>query len=143
MFLRNIILAFTASFFAINAFASGGSGFPRGNTPFGNSDRGSSFRSAPSAPRTVDQAYEYGKSLYFGRVKGKVISYCVALNSISSPVQRSSIRTVRGVSYSQLGELLHNCDNKKQVMSSILNKNQLNAVAYYLNKRYRLNLRRT
>jgi len=134
MLFRNMFLAFIASFFSITAFASG-------SYSSGGYDSGSS--SIRSAPKPVDQAYEYGKSIYFGRVQGKVVSYCINRNNVSSPVKRSSIRTVKGVSYTQLGKLLHNCENTEQVMSSILNKNQLNAVAYYLNKRYKLNLSRS
>jgi len=40
-------------------------------------------------------------------------------------------------------DLLHNCENPTQKMSSLLDKNQLNTVAYYLNKRYRLKLVRS
>lgn len=135
MFSRNVILVLTVLLFSSKALASG-------SYSGGDFSRGGSNYSAP-APKAVDQAYEYGKSIYFGRFKGKVVSYCINRNDVSSPVKRSSIRAVRGVSYTQLGDLLYNCENIEQTMSSILNKNQLNAVAYYLNKRYRLNLRRS
>ena len=137
MFSRNVILVLTVLLFSSKALASG-------SYSGGDFSRGGSNYTAPSpVPQPVDQAYEYGKSLYFGRFKGKVISYCINRNEISSPVKRSSIRSAKGVSFTQLGDLLHNCENTGQTMSSILNKNQLNAVAYYLNKRYRLNLRRS
>lgn len=129
---RKIILAVTASLFSLTAFASGS--YSGGSSSGGYS---------AAKPKPVDQAYEYGKSVYFGRIEGKTISYCINKDNVSSPVKRSSIKTAKGVTYTQLGELLHNCENSTQKMSALLDKNKLNAVAYYLNKRYRLKLVRS
>ena len=129
---RKIILAVTASLFSLTALASGS--YSGGSSSGGYS---------AAKPKPVDQAYEYGKSVYFGRIEGKTISYCINKDNVSSPVKRSSIKTAKGVTYTQLGELLHNCENSTQKMSALLDKNKLNAVAYYLNKRYRLKLVRS
>ena len=133
---RKIILAVTASLFSLTAFASG-------SYSGGSSSGGSGSGYSVPRPKPVDQAYEYGKSIYFGRIEGKTVSYCINKENVSSPVKRSSIKIAKGVTYTQLGELLHNCENPTQNMSTLLNKNQLNAVAYYLNKRYRLKLVRS
>lgn len=130
MFHKSTLIAFLAFLLPSAAFASGG---------FGG---GGSSYSSPEPAQRVDQAYEYGKSLYFGRVKGQVISYCIVSKGESTPIKRSSIREARGLSYAELGNALHNCSDIQQSMASILNDSQLNAVAYYLNKRYRLRLRR-
>ena len=128
-----MILSAAVLFLSSNVFASGG--YSSGGYSGGG-------YSSP-APKVIDQAYEYGKSLYRGRLNGQKASYCIMKDNVSTPVRRSSIRKAKGLSYAQLGALVHNCSDAQQTLSSIFNKNQLNAVAYYLNKRYKLNLQRS
>lgn len=135
MFNKNLFIAVFTLFFSSSLFASGGySG--SGSGSYGSSD----------TPKRVDRAYESGKAIYKGRIKGKVVSYCIADESKSKAsvkVKRSTIKQLKGASSADVGERLHNCANPKETMKSLLTQYQLNSVAYYLNKRYKLNLVRS
>jgi len=96
--------------------------------------------SQPRAPKKIDTVYEYGKSTYSGRINGVAIQYCIYDGTKSTKVKRRTIKQLKNTSYDTLGSSLHNCGKPEQSMASLLNKQQLNAVAYYLNKRYKLNL---
>lgn len=138
---KNVILVVFSVFISSNAFSSGGySGGSSGGFSGGSSISGGV---QPRPAKQIDQAYEYGKSVYFGRLKGQVISYCIVNKEVSSPVKRSTIRQAKGVTYAELGERLHNCSQPKETMAQLLTSGQMNAVAYYLNKRYRLGLQRS
>ncbi len=124
--------------FSFSVAASGG---------YSNSSSGSGYASAPA--KQVDQAYESGKSIFFGRVKGERITYCISGNSIGSGnsagnqpivVKRSTMKQLKGLEYSEVAVRLYNCKNPAENMTSLLTKSQVNSVMYYLNKRYRLNL---
>ena len=112
--------------FSPNLIASGGGG----------------YSSEPAKP--VDQAYETGKSIFFGRINGERITYCIvdSNNASDKPivVKRRTMKKLKGLEYSQVAERLYNCKKPSESMTSLLTKGQVNSVMYYLNKRYRLSL---
>ena len=120
-----------ALFVAPLTLASGGSG--------GGSYGGSS---APQ-PRQVDEAYEYGKSLFSGRSNEvEKVKYCVAGTGEeeSVPVKRSSLRPFKGKTFDELGASLYDCNNPEKVLLDYVNSSQAAHIIYYLNKRYKLKL---
>ncbi len=96
--------------------------------------------SKPAKPKKVDTVYELGKSTYNGRINGVAVKYCILKGDESARVKRTTIKQLKNTSYTVLGTSLHNCVKPEQSMASLLDENQLNAVAYYLDKRYQLNL---
>lgn len=121
-----ILAAFLIPSFAIASGSSGG---------FSGSSS-----SVPSA-RQVDQAYEYGKSLYNGRSKEVAkFDYCVAGEEELVKVKRSSLKTFKGASYEQLANNLYDCDNPEKSMLDHVDTTQAAYIIYYLDKRYKLDL---
>lgn len=129
-----VLVIFTTfiMFFSSNLMASGGS-YSGGGASYGSS----------SSAKKVDPAYENGKAIYNGRSGGKKVSYCIADGSNSVAVKRSSIKQLKEATYANVGERLFNCENSNETMNLLLTKYELNSVAYYLNKRYRLRLSRS
>jgi len=113
-----------------NIFASGGYS--------GGGSRG--YNSAPAA-KQIDQAYEYGKSIYNGRNKevGK-IKACMNNGDKLVKVKRSLIKQFKEKSYTELANGLFNCDQPDKLMADAMTREQLKYVLYYLNKRYGLEL---
>lgn len=93
-----------------------------------------------SYSQPIDTVYEYGKSTYNGKINGVVVQYCIYNGTESTRVKRKTIKQLKNTSYKVLGSSLHNCSKPEQSIANLLNEKQLNAVAYYLNKRYKLNL---
>ncbi len=138
MFNKSLVVAVFSFFFSSSVLASGGYS---GGDSYGSGSYGTS-----KPAKKVDHAYENGKAIYKGRVKGKSVSYCITAankGNASVAVKRRTIKQLKGATYSDVGERLHNCENPKETMKVLLTQYQLNSVAYYLNKRYKLNLARS
>lgn len=132
MILQRAIVLISAVLLSASALASGGYGGGGGYSG------GSGFKSRP-----VDQAYEYGKSVYKGRNKayGK-IKYCITSEDGAEKVKlkRGSLKPYKGGTFADLAGNLYNCDAPDTAIKDILSLNDLQHVLYYLNKRYKLKL---
>lgn len=123
-----IAAVFMVSFFlmAVNASASG-----------------TSYSSSSSDSKKVDRAYEYGKSLYKGRISsvGKV-KFCIATGDTIVKVKRGTLKTYSGGSFSGLGYRLVDCEQPGQRIVDKLGERNTGFLVHYLDKRYKLKLRR-
>ncbi len=121
--ITNLVLISASSI----AFASGGGG------SYGS-------YSTPSEP--VDTKYEYGKSVYQGRANNvPKIKYCVDNGKEKVKLKRSSLRPFKGGTVDSLTAKLYDCDNLNTLIGEKISTRDFSYVIYYLNKRYRLNLR--
>ncbi len=119
------LAALIASLIPMDLFASGGGGFSQGTT----------YQTA------VDKKYEAGK-LYFysARVNGKKVRYCVKSGESVQRLSRSSLRAFENSTTRDLSDNLYNCEQPEQLIAGLIDSDQVSAVVYYLNKRYRLSL---
>ena len=109
------------------AFASGG--YSRGGS--------SNFN-----PKPVDRTYEYGKSVFKGRVKGvSKTPYCIDNGTEKVKLKGKSIKAFRGSTVTELASNLYDCNNPDKLIASTLSTRNLEYVIYYLNKRYKLKLK--
>lgn len=124
-----IAAVFMASFFLMVANASAS---------------GTSYSSSSSDGTKVDRAYEYGKSLYKGRIAsvGKV-KFCIASGDNVVKVKRDTLKAYAGSSFSGLGYRLVNCEQPAQRIVDKLGEKNTGFVLHYLDKRYKLKLRRS
>lgn len=115
----------------LGAFASGGGG--------GFSGAGSS---APApAPREIDEAYEFGKSIYLGRAPGsQKIKYCVKVDGEARKLRGRTLRPYKGTNQIDFANALYSCENPEQRALLKVKKEEVAYVLYYLNKRYNLDL---
>ncbi|MBX2849869.1 MAG: hypothetical protein KTR16_16210 [Acidiferrobacterales bacterium] len=91
----------------------------------------------------VDQAYELGKSVYKGRQDGiPKLSYCITAEGEQKRLKRRLIKSYKSTTFSNLASNLYNCDIPGKRIKSDLPRDEFLHVLYYLDKRYKLNLRR-
>ena len=89
----------------------------------------------------IDRLYEAGKAQYYAPdTSGQRIRYCVKDGDLISKVSRKTLRSFSGTSADELSSSLYHCDQPETSISETLQGDQLKAVVYYLNKRYRLGL---
>lgn len=94
-----------------------------------------------SAPREVDQLYEYGKSIYLGRTPGtQKVSYCVKVDGEVKKLRGRHLRNWRGRKQLEFANALYNCKQPERLALIDLEQEQVAYVLYYLNKRYKLEL---
>jgi len=99
-------------------------------------------RSYDLPERKVDQTYEVGKSIYTGRRSGSPkLKYCISVENELSPVKRSSLKTYKNDTVQNFTDNLFECDKPDTKIASELSRDEFLYVVYYLNKRYRLNLK--
>jgi len=100
-------------------------------------------RDKPKRTYTVDQAYELGKSVYNGRQDGiPKLSYCVTVDDEKKRLKRRTIKSYKNTTFSNLAANLHNCDIAGNTIKAELPRDEFLHVLYYLDKRYKLNLKR-
>lgn len=110
----------------------------------GYSGGGGFSTNAPRQQRQVDQTYEVGKSIFRGRQAGAPqLSYCVMVDGEKVPVKRKSLRSYKRSNYNNLADNLYDCDDPEKKIAEKLSKDNFLYVVYYLNKRHKLNLRRS
>ncbi len=98
---------------------------------------------APRQAAPADPNYDYGKAIYSGRQKGiGRIKYCVANGQEKIKVKKSSLKAYKGRTYQELMANLYDCNKPEEQILSRLGNDNTYYVVYYLNKRYRLGLRR-
>ena len=108
-----------------------------------NASGSGGYGSYGTETKKVDEAYEYGKALYKGRIEsvGK-IKFCLAKGEQAVKVKRSSLKAYSGTSFQDLGNSLVNCENPNEHIVDRLGNQKTNSVVHYLNERYKLKLTR-
>ncbi|MEM7359662.1 MAG: hypothetical protein AAF431_11240 [Pseudomonadota bacterium] len=95
-----------------------------------------------SAPRQVDQNYEYGKSIYQGRKAGSAkLAYCLDIEGEKVPAKRKSFKKFKRATYTEFANALYNCDQPESQVRNEIDSEDFKYVLYYLNKRFNLALK--
>lgn len=132
---RLIGLYLFCSLLTLHAQASGSSSSSGGSY----NSRGFENRSAQ-----VDTYYEHGKTIFKNRKSTYPdFSFCIASEldeSIATKIKRKNMKFLKETSVQTVAENLVNCDQPDQLALHVLNRDDLIAVIYYLNKRYKLKL---
>lgn len=124
-----LFAALVSMCFSSFAFASGTTGGGAGSYTY-------------SAPRQVDQNYEYGKSIYQGRKAGSVkLAYCLDIEGEKVPAKRKTFKKFKRATYSEFANSLYNCDQPNSLVRSEIDDEDFKYVLYYLNKRFNLALK--
>jgi len=91
----------------------------------------------------VDFSYEHGKALYSGRMPsvGK-IKFCVPKGDKFVKVKRKTLKPYVGGDFESLGYSLVNCDKPDERIVDRMGEQNTGFVLHYLDKRYKLKLKR-
>ena len=117
------------------AFASGSVG---GGGGYGGGTGGS----YQSAPRAVDERYEYGKAVFNGRISGiKAYQYCLDIDGEKKPLKRKTIKAYKKKTQLELANAIYDCERPELLVGQEMAKAEFSFLVYYLNKRYRLKLK--
>ena len=126
-----ILVVFTLG--SLPSYASGGIG--------GGGFSGSGAPQTPVRKREVDEPYEYGKAVFFGRLPGaQRTKYCVLVEGKPKKLKRSTLKPFKGGSRLELANAMYDCDNPDRLALGLVEKKQIPYVLYYLNKRFKLEL---
>lgn len=118
-------VAILIALFSFNVFASGIGSYGQ--------DEGSAVR--------IDRLYESGKSVYYAKGSGgESVQYCINDGGQVERVSRRTLKPFVGSSVDDLTARLVRCDDAENPVSQHLSQDEVDAVMYYLNKRYRLSL---
>lgn len=90
----------------------------------------------------VDVPYAKGESIFRGRGDAPKLSYCVVHKGEKVKVKRSSMYSYKQETYSLLADQLYNCDKPDIKMINELSRKDFIHVLYYLNVKYKLDLKR-
>jgi len=92
----------------------------------------------------IDFAYEHGKALYSGRIPsvGK-IKFCVPKGNKFVKVERKTLKPYVGGDFGNLGNSLVNCDQPDERIVDRIGESNTGFVLHYLDKRYKLKLKRS
>lgn len=94
--------------------------------------------------KEVDPAYERGKSIFTGRSKQyKKYKFCMVNGSTqeTSKLSRKTLKTFKGSNYQALSESIVKCDEPNKPITSVVSQDDLSLLLYYVNKRYKLNIK--
>lgn len=95
-----------------------------------------------SQPRVIDERYEYGKAVFLGREPGTAkIKYCVEHEGEVKKLKRKTLKRFKSGSAGAFANALLVCDQPDSLALRTLKDEQIPFVLYYLNKRYKLDLR--
>jgi len=130
--IQKILIIFIISSLSVATFASS-SGSYGGSS---NSSRGGDYNRKP-----IDQNYELGKAVYLGRATGKKLQYCIDNGSQKVKLKSKTAKAFKNKNANNFANALYDCNKPSNQIASTLNRRDLTAVVYYLNKRYRLKLR--
>ncbi|MEM1092636.1 MAG: hypothetical protein AAGI67_19770 [Pseudomonadota bacterium] len=93
--------------------------------------------------RQVDPLYDQGKAVFKGRVRdyGKLM-FCVVdpESGELAKLKRKTVKPFRDADATNFAASLYNCEMPEQQIAGLLTRNDLVAVVYYLNKRFKLML---
>ena len=92
--------------------------------------------------KKVDERYEYGKSIYTGRLNdSKKYRYCVKQDGEFEKITSRNLKSYRNTSFQQLADNLYHCDSEDTLMSSLVKHEKYIFVLYYLSERFRLDIK--
>jgi len=91
----------------------------------------------------IDESYKLGKSIYYGRKDGvPKLPYCITFEDNKKRLKTKTIKPYKNTSFSNLASNLYNCDTPEQKIKANLQRDDFLYVLYYLDARYKLNLKR-
>ena len=90
----------------------------------------------------VDVPYARGESVFRGRGDSPKLSYCVMHKGEKVKVKRKSMYSYKQGTYSELADKLYNCDKPDNKIINELERKDFLYVLYYLNVKYKLDLKR-
>jgi hypothetical protein len=98
--------------------------------------------------RLANSAYILGKSIYYGRGKGKVPGLRVCLSVYDEeadapkavPLSRKLLKPFRGQHITALTSRLVDCEAPTSQVALILDRVEFRALVYFMNKKFRLRL---
>jgi len=90
----------------------------------------------------VDVPYEKGSSVFYGRSDAPKLSYCVMHKGKKTKVKRSSMYSYKQSDYTTLSNNLFNCDKPESRIISELDRKDFIHVLYFLNVKYKLDLKK-
>ncbi|MEO0973649.1 MAG: hypothetical protein AAFX85_11195 [Pseudomonadota bacterium] len=132
MLFRSILLTLSFAGAAGAALASGSYGGPQ---------PGSTYDRIPQA----DPVYEKGKAIFNGKLTDYgAVKFCVntSADSAAQRVTRKTLKPYRGVAPSELASHLYDCATPDRMATDVLSRGDLIAMIHFLDKRYKLKLRR-
>ena len=94
--------------------------------------------------RQTDPYYEQGKAIYRGKVKEyKGIKYCLFApdqETKTTKIKSKTIKPFKGSKLQEFAKQLRSCDNFEEYTVTLLSRDDMLILLYYLNKRYKLKL---
>ncbi len=93
--------------------------------------------------RQTDPLYDEGKAIYKGKKRGiGKIKYCLSEPETGElgKLRGKTVKPFRKGSVEAFAGSLVNCEMPDQQIATVMTRDDLIAVIYYLNKRYKLNL---
>ena len=90
----------------------------------------------------VDVPYERGEAVFKGRKDYPKLSYCVVNNGEKVKIKRKAMYPYKQGTYTDLSESLYNCDKPDSKIINELERNDFIHVLYYLDVKYKLDLKR-
>jgi len=133
--LNKSLIAILVSCLSISTFAFSSSG------SYGGSSRGGDYGDSRQYRKPIDQNYELGKAVYKGTGNRAKLQYCIDNGSDKVKLKSKSAKSFKRKSVNDFAAALYHCDKPDTRIASSLNRQDLAAVVYYLNKRYRLKLK--
>lgn len=102
---------------------------------------GSSGGSYSAPIKKIDQNYEFGKSVYNGRIKNSPkIKYCIDTGTEKVKLKRKSVAQYKNRTFQEFAAALYDCNNPDQLAVNIIDREHTPFLLYYLNKRFKLRL---
>jgi len=91
----------------------------------------------------VDHSFEEGKSIYYGQKDGvPKLPYCITFGEDKKRLKTKTLKPYKNTSFSKLASSLYNCDTPEKHIKADLQRDDFLYVLYYLDTRYKLNLKR-
>lgn len=90
----------------------------------------------------VDVPFERGKAIFKGRNEYPKLSYCVVDNGGKVKIKRKSMYSYKQGTYTDLSQQLYNCDKPDRKIINELPREDFLYVLYYLDVKYKLDLKR-
>ena len=126
-----VMVVLMAALFSTAILASGSGGYG-GDTRFKNT------------PRQTDPVYEHGKAIFKGRSANyKKVKFCLKDDEKAEgfkKIKSRNIKPFKETSYEEISQHIVICDNPEQLARQLLSREDILALIYYLDKRYRLKL---
>jgi len=111
------------------------------STPLAFASGGGGFGQDSYSQQRIDHQYEQGKSFYKSRqADGSRLEYCIKTDSNLTKLSRKSVRPFKRGPVSAFVGSLYSCTDPNLRIADAIPNHHGNAILYYLNKRFKLNL---